>query len=129
MPESLAAIQVKGWESPHAAIHVLMQTCSDLGLKFKRLEVLGTTQVGARDFVRFRVDREGDWLRVVKNIQADRAIVVPNGAGFRLYLPGGREGRVAATTMLTAPTLNQPQVYRGPAVKLWERQFLDGEDA
>ena len=124
MPESFAAIQMTRGESPHDAVWAFMQAAVGKGLKFKRLEVLGLFRIGGLELVRFKADGEG-FHKVVKELRPERAVSVLNGGGYQLYLPDGREGKVPTITMLATTMRNHQRVYKGPADKLWKRQFLD----
>ena len=124
MPESFAAIQMTRGEEPHDAVWAFMQAAASKKLKFKRLEVLGLFTFGGCELVRFKAD--GDGLhQLIDDLRPKRGVVASNGAGFRLYLPDGREGSVPSITMLATTMRNHQRVYKGPGDKLWKRQFLD----
>lgn len=116
------AIEVLEHESPHDVVKAFIQEAHSQGLSFKRLEVLRTVPFGSRRCIHARTDCWG-MPRLVEALRHDRAMIVPTGDGsYQAYLPGGRTGKVSHVMMQTVPKPTQ-RVYRGPAVKHWERQF------
>jgi hypothetical protein len=125
MSDSFAALQVKPGETPHEVIGQFMVAAAKRRIKFKSLEILSHMALGSRDFVRFRTDLESlEWLPESGLVDGRAFIAVNGNASYSLHLPGGREGRVDAAMMQATAGYNQHKVYRGPAVKLWKRQFI-----
>jgi len=123
--QTFVAIGLRGSETRHEAVWAFMEAADKRGLSFKALEVVGIFAMGAHELVRVRTDLTQGLTKVVKDLRPRRAMVVPNGAGYRIYLPGGRAGPIPTATMLGATMTNYQQLYRGPAQKHWKRQFLD----
>jgi hypothetical protein len=125
MAELYAALQCQRGEQPHEAIFALMQASVNQGIFFKTLEVLGVLEVGTRSFVRFRTGN-ADLMQAFKDASLqDRASITPNGTGYKVVLPDGRRGSLPTTKMHMVADPNKQRLYRGPAIELWERQFLD----
>lgn len=124
MTEIYAAIEMAKGETPHGTVHRFMQAAVERNLLFSRLEVLDVFTIGIRKFVRFRSD-QADLDLLTQDLRKDRAVVIPNGRGYKVYIPGGQEASVPMTKMHVAPLPNYKRVYRGPKSDLWEAQFSD----
>lgn len=124
MTEVYAAIELADGETPHGAIYRFMQASADRRMLFKELEVLDVMTIGPRRFVRFRTDQL-KVAAVVEDICKVRAVILPNGPGYKVCLPGGRVAPVPTAKMHTAPLPNYKRAYRGPKNKLWKAQFQD----
>jgi len=125
MAELYAALQCHRGEQPHETVWAIMQAAVNQGISFKTLEVLGVLEVGTMSFVRFRTGHP-DLPKALKDTSLrDRATITPNGVGYNVDLPDGRRGKLPITKMHMASDPNKQRLYRGPAVELWERQFLD----
>lgn len=124
MAEVYAAIEMAEGETPHGTVHRFMQAAVAYNQLFEKLDVLGVFTLGTRRFVRFRTDGVQIDL-VTQDIRKNRGIVTPNGLGYKVRLPGGRQGSVPTVKMHTAPQPNYKRVYRGPEHELWEAQFSD----
>ncbi len=124
MTEVYAAIELAEGETPHGAVHRFTQAAVDRKMLFKELEVLDIITIGPRKFVRFRTD-QSKVGSVAEDIRKKRAVVLPNGVGYKVYLPGGRSAPVPTSKMHTSPLPNYKRLYRGPKNKLWEAQFQD----
>lgn len=116
---SYAAIEVKEDETPHEVVEMLMKLAVERSTPFKALEVFGVMTVGVLALVRFRTDCSIDTVQHLK----DRAYIIPTTAGFRIY-DGLDEGKVDTFTMTQPYLAGQRRLYRGPAQKFWERQFI-----
>jgi hypothetical protein len=125
MAEIYAALQSQKGERPHETVWALMRASLNQGIFFKTLEVLGTLEIGNMTFVRFRTGHPELANAFSDPSLEDRAVIASNGQGYSLALPGGRQGNIPTAKMLMVADPNERRLYRGPAVKLWERQFLD----
>ena len=112
-------------ETRHEAVWAFMEAAHKRGLTFKALEVVGVFSMGSHEMVRVRTDLTQGLSGIAQDLQPRRAVVVPNGSGYRIHLPGGREGAIPTVTMLAAVMPNFQRTYRGPGQEHWERQFLD----
>jgi len=123
--QTFAAIGLRRSETRHEVVWAFMEAAHKRGLSFKALEVVGVFSMGAHELVRVRTDLTEGLSDIVKDLQPRRAVVVPNGVGYRIHLPSGREGPIPTATILAAVMPNYQRVYRGPEQEHWERQFLD----
>jgi len=123
MLRAYAAIEMMRGETPHGTIHRFMQAAVACNLLFAELEVLDVFTIGSRRFVRFKTDQL-QLDQATLDIRKDRGVVLPNGAGgYRVCLPGGREGQVSSVVMHRTPAPSLKRFYRGPSNDLWESQF------
>lgn len=124
MTEAYAAIEMARGETPHGTVHRFMQAAVEQRLLFKELEVLDIFTLGSRRFVRFKVDTS-ELVRITTDIRKNRAVVLPNGVGYKVYLPGGQSGNVPTTRMHMMASSDLRRAYRGTQHELWEAQFQD----
>lgn len=124
MTEAYAAIEMVRGETPHGTVHRLMMAAVARQLPFQQLEVLDIFTIGSRRFVRFKVE-DGELAQITTDIRKDRAVVLPNGVGYKVYLPGGRSANLPTIKMHMMPSTDLQRVYRGPKHELWEAQFQD----
>ena len=124
MVEAYAAIEMARGETPHGTVHRFMQASVGRQLLFHRLEVLDVFTVGSRRFVRFRTD-QSRLIEATEEIRQTRAVVLPNGVGYKICLPDGREAPSPTVKMHMVAMSYQKRLYRGPASDLWEAQFAD----
>jgi hypothetical protein len=118
-----AAIELKAHEHMDAAIRHVMDVAVEKRKLFAKLDVFGPVMVGRYHFLRFRSDCRPEVLEGV--LAENRAVIVPGGpAGYTVKLPKGRTGNVNRIVLQASALTGFPKLYRGPAVNLWERQFL-----
>jgi len=121
------AIQMQPRENPIIAVEALCVTAKMMGILFRRVEVLDTIQIGMRPFLRVRSDLDRHPLVLDQLLVATgRGYVAHLDGKFVVQFPstvhGGRRANFSATDMHLTPR-GLPQMYRGPKIKHWERQF------
>lgn len=104
----------------------VLQTARVAGLLCTKLEVLGRQKFGSKEAIRFRIDLDAISLLTDALIKDGRDVVKlvsPEGFGYFAANDGVRKGNVSLSVMLAAPRENEYHVFRGTAIKYWERQF------
>jgi len=119
---TFAAVELKEGEVPHKAVRYIMQAANDTGHKFMALELLGVLSLGRMRFIRFRFESK-QLNEVLKTL--DRGVIHQEGKGFVLSFPHTEPKKVDVVTMTLSGDPGIKRTYRGPAVRFWERQFLD----
>ncbi len=127
MKEAYAAIEMAKGETLHGTVHRIMRAAVAQSLLFQQLEVLDVFTIGSRQFVRFKLDQP-ELVQLMTDIRKNRAVVLPDGMGYKVYLPGGRSGNVSMTKMHISSSSNLRRAYRGPKHDLWEAQFLNSKN-
>jgi hypothetical protein len=105
------------------AVQAVCKTAHEVKTPFHRLEVLDTLIVGGRRFLRCRSDVLNPFPMLDLLFLRGRSIITPSEKGYFAKLKDGRVGPVTNVAMHSTPKLGQRTVYRGPRIKLWERQF------
>jgi hypothetical protein len=108
-----------------ADLHVaeaVIRKAHEMGLQFKRLDVLEPVSIGTARY--FRMDAGLSFVSMTPLLDAllaeGRAVIGHENGNFTLRI-GERKGVVPISTMQT--TLRPPRVYRGPSDPYWDRQF------
>lgn len=119
------AVQVLSSENTHAVAGAICKAAQEAGTLFRRLEVLDTIQVAAKTFVRCRSDIVNPYLMLDALHAKKRGYVAVTARGqYNVKMADGRMGAVPGTVMHTVPRSGCGAMYRGPKIKLWERQFM-----
>lgn len=119
---TFAAVELKEGEVPHKAVRYLMETANAGGHKFMSLELLGILSLGRMRFIRFRFESK-QLTEALKGL--DRGVIHQEGKGFVLAFPQTEPKKVDVVTMTLSGDPGIKRMYRGPAARFWERQFLD----
>jgi len=125
------AIQLQPRENPAVVVEAFCTAAKMLGTLFRRVETLDTIEVGMKPFLRMRSDIPTASSVLEQLFKATgRGYVVSRSDGkFEVQFPvttlGGRRAEVSSYVMHTVPR-GKPTMYRGPKIKFWERQFLQG---
>lgn len=116
-----AAVELREKETPHAVVGIIMRKANELGHKFVGLELLGLLSLGRIRFVRFQCKS-----RLIEPVlkALDRGVIMPKGGDYFLGFPGEEPKKVSVVTMALSGEPALKRWYRGPGVRLWERQFL-----
>jgi len=117
-----AAIEILRGETPHGTIHRFMLAAVACNATFSQLEVMDVFTLGPHRLVRFRTDLD-DLDRGTQEIRQSRAVIIPNGVGYKLCRPGNKEAQVPSIKMHMAALPTYKRLYRGPKSDLWEAQF------
>lgn len=116
-------VQLQPSEAAPAVVKLVLETAAGLGVEIKRLEAMGTLDVGARVFVRFRTELENALPVLERLLTGGRAVIRMNGTQFTLHLPGGRSAAVPQVRMLAVALPDSHQVYAGTVIEHWRDQF------
>jgi len=121
---TFVAVQFKESETSHQLVERFMQTSAAKELKFTQLEVLGVLLLGKNKYLRFRTDSRHVPEILGQLLLDGRGVVHQDGGGYSVKLPSGKKGIASAAAMqaIGDPTLKR--VYKGTAIKLWDRQFM-----
>ena len=118
------AVQLKPREAPIHVVSELMKVANDLGILFRRLEVLDTMTIGGTAFVRMRTEMLAPFTILDKLYAGGRSVINSGQGGqYAARFPSGRAGNVAHMVMHAIPRLGQTKLYKGTKVKHGERQF------
>jgi len=116
-----AAVELKPSESAHAVVHHVLKVADQLGNKFASLEFLGYLTLGRIQFIRVRSESR----LLSKTLETlDRGTILQEGADFFLRFPGEEPKKVSISKMCIPGDTGIKRTYRGPGVRLWERQFI-----
>ena len=119
------AVQMLPTESPLAVAGAICQAGHDRKTLFRRLEVLDVTQIANNPFLRVRSDVLNPHPILEALFAQQRGYVVAGAGGqYSVRLPDGRTGPVQGATMHTPPKPGCHRMFRGPRIKMFERQFL-----
>lgn len=124
MTQTFFAIQLLVQTSPHQIAGMFCEAAKQAGTLFSVLDSLGTIEAGATKFVRLRSDLADPVPALQAMMARGHGVVYRGPEGYELHL-GSRVGRVSTSLMVGSPVRN-PQSWRGPRVKHWERQFMAG---
>jgi hypothetical protein len=118
------AVQLKPREVSIHVVKAVMGAAKDLGILFRRLEVLDTMTMGTLSFVRMRTEMLAPYTILDRLYSDGRSVISSmNGGEYMARLLGGRVGKVNNLVMHATPKLGQAKMYRGTKIKHWERQF------
>ena len=118
------AVQILQAENPMVVAGAICRAGHEKKTLFRRLEVLDTIQIAGKSFVRCRSDVVNPHPLLGVLFAQNRAYVAAGPGGIYVaYFPGGRVGNVPGSTLHMVP--RSPVMYRGPKMKLWERQFME----
>ncbi len=105
------------------AARIFIQAAGAEGVKFHRAIIYGPLDVGKRKLIRIQTDCP-NYPPIVKYILAmGRCVAAPTKGGYRVFLPDGKDAPISASQMQAVARPGYGQIYRGPSVPLWERQF------
>ena len=124
MTQTFFAIQLLVQTSPHQIAGMFCGAAKQAGTLFSVLDSLVTIEAGATKFVRLRADLADPVPALQAMMARGHGVVYRGSEGYELHL-GSRVGRVSTSLMVGSPVRN-PQSWRGPRVKHWERQFMAG---
>jgi hypothetical protein len=110
-------------DSTRTAAYLVCASAHEAKTLFHRLEILDTIFFGGRRFARIRSDLLNPFPMLDLIFARGRAIICPAESGYEARFPDGRKGPVPNMTMHSTPRPGQRSTYRGPKVKLWNRQF------
>ena len=110
-------------ETPQTVAYLICKAANEVGTLFHRLEVLDTTFVGGRKFVRCRSDLLNPFPMLELLYKRGRGTIMPQDKGYVIMLVSGKMGPMSNVTMHSTPKPGQRASYRGPKHKLWARQF------
>ncbi len=111
-------------EQPQHVASVICKTGEEAKTLFRRLEVLDIIFVGGHRFARCRSDLINPYpILDLLAVRGRAVIVAVPKSGYQARFRDGRRGPVAQMIMHTSPKLGQRVSYRGPKIKLWQRQF------
>lgn len=118
-----AAVELRDGESPQDGVRHFIVVAADLGIRFRRLQVFGPFEFACHKFVRFRTDCP-TFPPIIARLKSEgRGIIAPGMAGYRAFLPKGREGQVGLVLMQGTALPGQGKVYLGPQHPHWRTQF------
>ncbi len=116
------AVEMMTTVTPHQIAGMFCEAAKKAKTLFFGLESLGIIEVNATKFMRFRSD-VADPLAGLRALQErGHGVVYRSTEGF-VFQRGERTGKVSTSLMVGSPVRN-PMTWRGPKVKLWERQFM-----
>ena len=110
-------------EEPVAVARSICLTANEVKTLFHRLEVLDVISVGGRRFVRCRTDLLNPYPMLDLLFARGRAIIASREGGYVATFSNDRHGPVPNMMMHSTPRPGQRVTYRGPKVRLWQRQF------
>lgn len=118
-----AAVAITGEETPHKLVQLILESASKEGRLFSMFELMGYLYLGSRRFIRFRCGK-ASILDTLKGLGRD--VVLPQGEGYVLWNADGTNSgqTVPGLSLQSIPERHVHRMYRGPAAKFWERQFL-----
>lgn len=109
-------------ETYHDAAKAFIQAAAAEGVRFHRAVVFGPYSVGPRKLIRFQTDCPNYPPVVKRLVESGRGIIAPTKGGYRFFIPG-KDAPVSTTQMQLVARPGYGQIYRGPKVPFWERQF------
>lgn len=116
-------VQIKPKQSAHDVAAIVMSAAKDMGVLFRRLEMLDTISVGTFSYARMRTDIVNP-VKILNHLRSvQHATIAYEEGDYVLTFPDGRVGRVPNLVMHAIPKLGQSRMYRGTRIKHWERQF------
>lgn len=111
-------------EPVQSVAYQVCKTANEAKTLFRRLEILDVMLVGGRRFARCRSDLLNPYPMLDLLFNRGRSVIMASrGEGYITKLLDGRRGPVSQTMMHATPKLGQRVTFRGPKVKLWQRQF------
>lgn len=118
------AVQLLPREHPQEEAAAICKAAKDVGALFRRLEVIDTLPLGTGLYIRCRSDVVNPYPMLEKLLEKKRGFVAakPDG-GFVVKLANGRVGQLPGSTMHAVARGGFHATYKGPKIKLWERQF------
>lgn len=108
--------------SPHQVAGMFCEATKTLKTPFFQLESLSVIEISAVKFIRFRTDLADPTPALKYLLGRGHGIAYRGAEGYEFQLPS-RQGKVSTSLMAASPIRN-PQMWRGPKVKYWERQFM-----
>jgi hypothetical protein len=107
---------------PEQVAEALIRGGKAVNTWYRRLEVLGTFDLGGRKFVRVRTDLENTRPLLQHMLDKGHAVVYATEDGFQVEFPV-RRGRISSLAMVGSEASNV-KVYKGPKIKGWEEPFI-----
>lgn len=122
---NFAAVEMLPGESAGHIVKAVAVEAASRKHRFAKLEVFATFTLLRGNFLRFRTDLDRTKLAEVLEalLSSGRGVVYAEGSAFQAKLPSGRAGSVPLTMMTSIAAPGFGQIYRGPAIQFWERQF------
>lgn len=117
------AVELLAKEETRVVAALICKTAAEVNTLFRRLEVLDIIVIGGRRFVRCRSDILNPYPMLGIIFDRGRSTIASSEKGYVARFLNGRTGTVTNVTMHSSPRLGQRVTWRGPKVKLWERQF------
>ncbi len=120
---SYFAVQLKLREDPAKVVETVCLRARSMGILFRRIERLDTFTLGTRSFLRLRSDlsRSKEVLLALATAEG-RGVVYPTADSKFETFVAGRTVPFSAAIMHLVPR-GSVQMFRGPKVKNWTRQF------
>ena len=117
------AVQLAQGENPRKLIGYICKAANEVNTLFRRIEAIDVIQVAGRSFLRCRSDLLNPYLMLDKLYTQNRGYVVGRSGGYEAKFPDGRKGNVPGLMMHSIPLGGHRESYKGPKLKMWERQF------
>lgn len=115
------AVEMLPIVSAHQVAGMFCEAAKKSKTPFFQLEGLGLIDVNASKFLRFRSDISDPTLALRILQEKGHGVVYRTPEGF-IFQRKDRTGKISTSLMVGSPVRN-PMMWRGPKVKLWERQF------
>ncbi len=120
------AVEIRQWENRVEVARLVLNTASQQGILFDRLDTYDRISVGQTDFIRFATDLK-DVSRLMKALMGlGRAVVAPVKGVFVVTIDA-RTGTVPALKILSVPC--NITTYRGTSHPLWAQQFTTFQES
>lgn len=120
-----AVEQIRG-QTDHDIAAEILCAGKRAGTLFRRLECIGTIQLGTRKLSRVRTDLKDPGPLLEKLKAKGHGVVVQSKAGgFEAHF-GNRQGRVDGSLIMGYLSGHEPRptkLYKGPKIKGWTEQF------
>ena len=105
-----ACLQRLEGETPHAAVGAFCKAADEMGVTFRRLEVLGPWELGSTPFIRFRTSCNRKHIKqVAKKLKREHGMPTAEGGYevFLAHLKGGRPISAASMLVVELPELGR----------------------
>lgn len=117
------AVELLAKEDTRVVAAIVCRTAAEVNTLFRRLEVLDVIVVGGRRFVRCRSDVLNPYPMLEVVFDRGRSFIASSPKGYVARFLNGKTGTVSNVMMHSTPIPGQRITYRGPKIRMWERQF------
>jgi hypothetical protein len=117
------AVQMLPGEDLKSAVGLVCRTAAGNKCMFTKLESYGTINLGGRIFLRCQVDKDQVQGLLDSLYGLGRGVIEGSREGYKVRLTDGRQRPIPITQMHTVAGPGLKTQFRGPGVKLWDRQF------